>query len=494
MVTLTRNLSDVSDAGYISGGSWLPAANPMSVGVSVTAGIRFQNVTVPKNAIISSATVAFTSYAITTGTNFGSAYGEASDNAPGWIDPDVLPDNVTKTTAAVVVPGTSPWTVTAIVQEIVNRAGWASGNALAFVTAGGSDSAVNWANATASQTVLTVIYSVGGGAQLKKVSQVYSAAAWPYVFARGRQPYDARRMSSVLLAPVNDPPFQNAGETTAQQAIALAAAQPNPWGYNFSGGPQPYAPRLPLSAVLLPPAVVNNPPFQNAGETSAQQAIALAMAQPNPWGYTFPGGSQPYAPRVLPADIINYTPPVVPPDNPPFEHPQRSPLSGLYEIAQWQPVIWPPVFIGGRQAYAPRQLPPDIVGLPDDDPPFQAASETAQALAIIQLWQPNPWVYGYLGGRQPYAKGRRVPLSTPVNDPPFRHRGKSSPVLTAIWQWQPDAWPKMYFGGRGPYAKRTLPPVLIAVAPNINIGDKIVRNVVVRQRLVFGPGKEPGLR
>lgn len=470
----------------------------MLAGLSIFAGIRFQNVIVPNNAVIASATLSFSGYnTIVAGTAYGRVYGEAADSALFWNDPGTLPDNVPKTTANYAIPGTSPWTVTDIVQEIVNRGGWSAGNSLAFVTdTTGADGRVSWNNTALSQTVLTVVYNVGvGDTPFSRARRqvYYSAAAWPYVFS-GSQPYSARQLPPTLLVPVNNPPFQNAGETSAQQAIALAAAQPNPWGYNFSGGPQPYAPRLPLSAALLPPAVVNNPPFQNAGETSAQQVIALAMAQPNPWGYSFSGGPQPYAPRRLPADIINYTPPFVPPDNPPFEHPQRSPLSGLYEIAQWQPAPWPPLFIGGRQAYAPAQLPPVLVGLPADAPPFQTAGKTTQMRAIIQLWQPNPWVYAYLGGRQPYAKGRRVPLSTPVNDPPFRNSGKSSQTMTAIWQWQPDAWPKLYFGGRGPYAKRNLPPVVIAVAPNIRVGQKIVRNVVVRQRLVLGPGREQGLQ
>lgn len=394
MTTFTCNLTTINDAGIVnSGGLWIPAITPMSAGATNTAGIRFQNVIVPKNAIISSATVSFNGYIINNGSAFGLAAGENSDNAPAWVDPGVLPTTVAKTAATITVPSTSPWDVTDIVQEIVNRAGWASGNALAFVSEPfTADGNVKWDNTAASQTVLTVVYTggVSAGDTFKKTSLVtYSAAAWPYVFQNGSQPYGARRR----------------------------------WSPSF-----------------LPPAVVNNPPFQNVGETSAQQAIALAMAQPNPWGYNFPGGLQPYAPRRLPAVLINNPPPFVPPSN----------------------------------------------------PPFQAAGRTAQARAITQLWQPNPWVYAFAGAGQPYTKGLRTPYGTPVNDPPFRHRGKSSQVLTAIRQWQPDAWPKMYFGGRGPYARGTLPPVLIAVPPNI--GQKIVRNVVVRQRLVFGPGKEPGLQ
>jgi hypothetical protein len=444
MATFTSNLTALADAGYIdSAGAWL-AGNPVRAGVTETAGIRFQNVIVPKNAVIASATISFTNYIIQSGTNFGLVKGEASDNAPAWSDPSWLPDGVPKTGASQNVPSTSPWTVTDIVQEIVSRTGWASGNALAFVTiAGSADGTVRWSHLSVSETVLTVVYNVGTGDTLKKVIQVhYSAADWPYVFGRGRQPYSARLLSPPLLAPVvNNPPIQNAGEATAQQAVILAAAQPNPWSYNFSGGPQPYAPRR------------------------------------------------------LPADIINYTPPFIPPDNPPLQYSQRS-RPGLFdEIQQWQPDIWPPAFIGGRQAYAPRQLPPVITDVPPppiDTPPLQSAGKTAQTRAIIQLWQPDPWVYVFAGGRQPYTEGALTPPDTPINNPPFRHLGKSSQVMTAIWQWQPDVWPKLYFGGSGLYARKNLPPELIAIPPNI--GQKIVRNVVVRQRLVFGPGKEPGLR
>jgi hypothetical protein len=446
MTTFTTNLFTLTDAGYKQGSTWSCPASTMAAGASTFAGIRFREILIPKNAVIASATVSFTTSYIPEGTTFGSVYGEASDNAPDWVNPGTLPDTVAKTTASVAIPSASPWTVTAIVQELVNRAGWSTGNALAFVTDNGSgaDGVVTWHNDLTSQTVFTIVYSVGGaGGPSKEVSQVfYSAAAWPYVFGRGSQPYGARLLSPPLLVPVvNDPPVQNAGETPAQQAVMLAAAQPNPWGYNFSGGPQPYAPRR------------------------------------------------------LPADIINYIPPFVPPDNPPLQYPQRSRPGFFDEIQQWQPDIWPPFFVGGRQAYAPRSLPPVITDLPPppiDAPPPQAAGKTVQARAIIQLWRPDLWIYAFAGGRQPYTRGVLTQPDTPINDPPFRHRGKSSQVMTAIWQWQPDIWPRLYFGGRGLYARSTLPPESIAIPPNI--GQKIVRNVVVRQRLVFGPGKEPGLR
>jgi hypothetical protein len=448
MATFTGNLTTTADTFYKSGGgSWISGPGTMSAGLGKISGTRFQSVIVPKNAVIASATVSFSGYLVNSGTSFGGVSGEASDNAPAWNDPFPAPDNVGLGSAFIDVPSASPWDVTDIIQEIVTRAGWASGNALAFVATDsitGADGTVSWTNDTA-QTVLTIVYNVGGGAvgQSKKISQgFYSAANWPYVFGRGRQPYSTRLLSPPLLVPVvNDPPIQNAGETPAQQAVILAAAQPNPWGYNFSGGPQPYAPRR------------------------------------------------------LPADIINYIPPFVPPDNPPLQYPQRSRPGFFDEIQQWQPDIWPPFFVGGRQAYAPRQLPPVITDLPPppiDAPPLQAAGRTVQARAIIQFWQPDPWVYVFAGGRQPYTEGALTQPDTPINDPPFRHRGKSSQVMTAIWQWQPDIWPKMYFGGRGLYARKTLPPESIAIPPNI--GQKIVRNVVVRQRLVFGPGKEPGLR
>ena len=75
-------------------------------------------------------------------------YGEAADSAPAWADQSgSRPDSVPYTNAHVDYIGSDPnWAgawhqidVTLILQEVVSRAGWAPGNAIAFALTGVDD-------------------------------------------------------------------------------------------------------------------------------------------------------------------------------------------------------------------------------------------------------------------------------------------------------------------------------------------------------------------
>ena len=118
----------------------------------VVVGLRYDGVALPKNALITSATITFTR----SGTNLGSVtfdvVGDASDDAAPFVGGTTNPANFNvstrpATTASVVWESTTAWTdVTAesanlatIVQELVNRDGWESGNALAFVITSDAD-------------------------------------------------------------------------------------------------------------------------------------------------------------------------------------------------------------------------------------------------------------------------------------------------------------------------------------------------------------------
>ncbi|MDD2965097.1 MAG: T9SS type A sorting domain-containing protein [Bacteroidales bacterium] len=112
----------------------------------VTAGLRFQNMTIPQGAIIDSAFIRFTSHEGKSAEDVAkiTIKGEASDNAATY-DLNNLITSRPYTTASV------PWTVDqewglwenyhtpnigSIVQEIVNRSGWNYGNAMAFMLTG----------------------------------------------------------------------------------------------------------------------------------------------------------------------------------------------------------------------------------------------------------------------------------------------------------------------------------------------------------------------
>jgi hypothetical protein len=106
--------------------------------------VRFTGVAVPQGATITSATLTMTEETrYNTGAK-STCRGEAADNPPAWSSSS-LPSAMTPTTAsanAVDSGGaTTVITVTTIVQELVNRAGWVSGNAMRFAFLG--DASVN---------------------------------------------------------------------------------------------------------------------------------------------------------------------------------------------------------------------------------------------------------------------------------------------------------------------------------------------------------------
>lgn len=162
----TDALTDV----YI--GKWNAAAGDYD-----TAGFRYTNVTIPQGATINSASISMTAQAMTEGS-LGNIdvdiYGEDVDNAAAWSLPgtrnprDAMVNTTTATTSW--TPSASSGTVTtpslaAIIQEIVNRPGWASGNALVILIDAANqvatDDELQITNATAQ---LNVDYTAGGGA------------------------------------------------------------------------------------------------------------------------------------------------------------------------------------------------------------------------------------------------------------------------------------------------------------------------------------------
>ncbi|HEX6813149.1 MAG TPA: hypothetical protein VF384_16115, partial [Planctomycetota bacterium] len=111
-------------------------------------GIRFLNLTIPPGAFITSANVQFTADAVHSGATSLSIVGQADDNAATFQTTTGSISARSRTTAAVAW-APSPWTVVGeagpnqrtpelknIVQEIVNRPGWLSGNAMVFVISG----------------------------------------------------------------------------------------------------------------------------------------------------------------------------------------------------------------------------------------------------------------------------------------------------------------------------------------------------------------------
>jgi RNase P/RNase MRP subunit p29 len=112
----------------------------------LTTGLRFQNITIPQGAMIEEAYIQVVSHEAKTADDVAviTIVGEASDN-PQTYTLDALITDRTATDAKVVWTVAEDWDlwgtyksadISSIVQELVNRPGWQSGNAMAFTLKG----------------------------------------------------------------------------------------------------------------------------------------------------------------------------------------------------------------------------------------------------------------------------------------------------------------------------------------------------------------------
>jgi DNA-binding IclR family transcriptional regulator len=112
----------------------------------LTAGLRFQNILVPKGATIDSAYIIVYSHEAKTADDVArlTISAEATDNAETFTEEALITDRQT-TDASLLWVVDEEWglwseertpDISNIVQEIVDRDGWAAGNAIAFILAG----------------------------------------------------------------------------------------------------------------------------------------------------------------------------------------------------------------------------------------------------------------------------------------------------------------------------------------------------------------------
>ena len=112
----------------------------------LTAGMRFQNIAIPKNAIIDSAYIVVFSHEGKSVDDVAriTIFGDASDNSPTFTEDSLITDRGS-TEATALWEVAEEWEIyqpyrtvdlSAIVQELVNRDGWASGNAMSFIFEG----------------------------------------------------------------------------------------------------------------------------------------------------------------------------------------------------------------------------------------------------------------------------------------------------------------------------------------------------------------------
>jgi hypothetical protein len=116
-----------------------------------TVGMRFNAITIPQGATITSAFIQFTVDEAESGATTLQIAGQAIDNAPTFTTATGNISSRPKTGASVSwspaawptknVAGTDQRTpnIAAVIQEIVNRAGWSSGNSLAVIIIGSGE-------------------------------------------------------------------------------------------------------------------------------------------------------------------------------------------------------------------------------------------------------------------------------------------------------------------------------------------------------------------
>ena len=178
---IAANNDDGHEYNAVPGpGNWVDGADIWRAGNYTTAyyfgGVRFTvsdgGVGPNSGATIDSATLTF-DIQTRLGTPLLKITGDNVDDAAAWVAYTSVPSLITETTAKVdfdpPAAGSQVATITAIVQELVNRPGWAPGQEMRFAIKndGGSNArievdAIN--DAAGAETLLDITYTAAGGA------------------------------------------------------------------------------------------------------------------------------------------------------------------------------------------------------------------------------------------------------------------------------------------------------------------------------------------
>ena len=274
MTTLNLQVATGGDDGHIDNVALSPnlTDNILNVGnvngnTTSVAAVRFTSVTVPNAATITSATLTVTGYSTySTGSTISViAACQNADNAAALAATtgNFNTTNRPRTTAnsggvnlaSVTAGATYTFNLTSSVQEVVNRAGWASGNAIVVLLDNNGSSASEWQELEAynhspsAAAKLDIVYSTGGGAQTVTPNAIASTASVP-------------------------------NPTVVRGAVLVA---PNA----ISSGAQVFSPTIVAGNAIVPnaiasTAVVYNPTVAPGGVAIVPNAITSGASVPNP--------------------------------------------------------------------------------------------------------------------------------------------------------------------------------------------------------------------
>lgn len=164
----TLNLGAPSTSGYWSelNGAWTsgtPSIGRDSSNRYRSAGLRWGSLAIPQGATITSASLTLT---VSADSRNGNATGfHQVDNAPALATGQVSTANSPTVSSPQLTAGTHTLNLTSSLQALINRAGWASGNA-AVIRVQGNRFADTWANLTGISLTIEYVDPVppdGGG-------------------------------------------------------------------------------------------------------------------------------------------------------------------------------------------------------------------------------------------------------------------------------------------------------------------------------------------
>ena len=170
--TVSSRISSNNDDAeeLVSNGSVSRGSSDLELGFDGSreqiVGMRFRNITIPQGTSISSAYIEFECDEADNGTSNIRFYGQDSDNASSFTSSSYNISSRSKTTAEVNWNNIPAWTVnekyqtpdlSSIIQEIINRSGWVSGNSLVIMADGSGERTAESRNGEADAAPLLVI-------------------------------------------------------------------------------------------------------------------------------------------------------------------------------------------------------------------------------------------------------------------------------------------------------------------------------------------------
>ena len=178
-MTVTSQVSNDNDDAEeeVSGGDMERGSSDLELirdgGTNQLVGIRFRNINVPQGSTIVSASIQFTTDETDSGPTSLVIRGHDTNNAGNFTNNDYDISSRTLTTATVAWNNVPAWNsvgqagpnqrtpdLGSIVQEIVDRGGWSSGNSMVFVITGsGTRTAESRDGSSSGAPVLTIVYA-----------------------------------------------------------------------------------------------------------------------------------------------------------------------------------------------------------------------------------------------------------------------------------------------------------------------------------------------